>query len=397
ALILACGLLLAVSACTRFGFSEERVLLAPSTISDARSPDARSPDARSYDVRVEGLHTPDALKVDTLADESAGAFGDGSVGQSQDVQSFADVTVDLTLTADSAPSRVRVLIGIQESTHSIVAAYDADLLGEVAVADGVYDLTDNPFLGSGLRAFSQVGSSFLLGSYTNANQLWRFSELMVQEQAITLTGRVGGELSDVMGLCVLSDGHLIVSSYGQGQVAEYAASGSYLRDVVSTTYHMSDCVATGPGEIIIVDADANSDERGLLRKLRRGADDVWAESQRFELTTVGGTTRSSAWTLLYAKGRLYVPPLHPGGGGTARMVVCAGGDLAACAEFGSPVPRVYPEGAIEAIGQIPGSDELLLADHQRLMKYRVDGTLVELADISRPELGWLRKLQVVVP
>ncbi|MBW2735909.1 MAG: hypothetical protein JRH20_26280, partial [Deltaproteobacteria bacterium] len=130
ALILACGLLLAVSACTRFGFSEERVLLAPSTISDARSPDARSPDALSpdalsYDVHVEGLHTPDAPKVDTLADESAGAFGDGSVGQSQDVQSFADVTMDLTLTADSAPSRVRVLIGIQESTHSIVAAYDA--------------------------------------------------------------------------------------------------------------------------------------------------------------------------------------------------------------------------------------------------------------------------------
>ena len=298
---------------------------------------------------------------------------------------------DLASLADGAGAIAhRVFVGIQGVFDSRIASFNIDALG-VATEGTAYDLKSR--FGTGLRAFGTAGDRFLLGD-SDTGRLYQYSFTMQDLGELVLTGRVPA-LPDLMGVCVSSSGTILVSSYLQKKVAEYDASGNYLREVFASTFHVSDCLALPSGDVILVDYNADTDDATIVRKIRLvGAQ--WQQSQQFTLTTVGTSTTSSAWTATFANGDLWIPPQHPSASGTRKLVRCLHSDLDACAEYGQDVPRIYPTGAVEAIGAIPNTGDLWIADHLYLMRFHRDGSIVDTIPLNQ-EVDWIRKLQVVPP
>jgi hypothetical protein len=377
--------------CTRFGF-EPRVSGDARVVGDLDLRDQATREAGSRDVG--GLLDGDSAPADGAAPD---AVVDGLVVDAATDSATADARADGPTPDAAGAQTVVALIGVQERTRSNVLRYRVDLSSNSAALEQVHDLTGTPVTTSGLRAFSRSGQELWVGSYLDGNRIWRFDDQMVLRGDLLLSGRPSQELSDLMGLCVLPDGHIIASSFSPQYLAEFDAGGSFVQDVYTTISQMSDCAAIAASEIVIVDQDAYTDESATLRRLRRSPSAGWQQVESFELTTVGGSLRSSAWTLYFDGTDVYVPPLHPGGGGTNRMVRCPSADLSRCVEVGAGFPRTYPSGAVEAIAGIPGSEDLLVADHQFLMRYRADGSIVELAAHNRAQLEWLRKMHIFEP
>jgi hypothetical protein len=289
-----------------------------------------------------------------------------------------------------------VLVGVEGSTRSFIVELDYDSAARTAARRAVHDLAGIGVTGRGLRALAASRAGVLVGSTYNGNVVWTLDDALRPVTTTDLVGRPGGELRGVFALCELSDGHIVASCYRDGVSVEYDAAGAYVREVFDTFYHMPGCVQAGDGDLIILDYDADTDLRTTIRRLSLSAG-LWSEVASFELTTVGASTASSAWTLAWhTSGDLYVPPLHTGGGGTTRMVRCDGSDLSRCAEIGDPAPLTYPEGAMEGCAQIPGEDDLLVANHRALYRFDVAaGSWTELATLEPPEAEWVRNLVVL--
>lgn len=204
----------------------------------------------------------------------------------------------------------------------------------------------------------------------------------------------GSALTNVHGICTLPNGNYIAGHYANGKVNEYQPDGSFVRDVYSITITaLTACKATAADTLYLIDYDANNDNDGDLVKLTL-ANGVWTEQQRFDQSVVVGSSSSIYSFVVHSSGDIYALPQNPAGARNKEMIKCPGGDLTACALTGHEV-HGGTSGFLQGLTQIPGADDLLLANDEKMFRYNIStGALTEIYNVSSlPNVSQIRHLK----
>lgn len=297
------------------------------------------------------------------------------------------------------PTLFDIYFGSQTDTKSLVLKLRYNVTDDAISLSSTSDLSST--LGSdGLRMMADGPSgNFMFAGYHSAAAIWSSllnSNPLTLGLPLSLSGRPTTQLPNIIGGCVLPNGNLIAGSYSSQIVAEFSSSGSYLRDLPSLNYFLSDCVSTSSSTTLFVsDYDANSDEAGFVKKLTFNGVS-WSVVSTLDVTTFAGHTKGTPYSLvLHTNGNLYIPPQNPMVGGVQKLIRCTNADLSACQEIGANWPQAYPAGAVEGAAQIPGSDDMLFADNTGIYRYRVaDNSISLIYTFSITNHQWSRGLRI---
>ncbi len=260
--------------------------------------------------------------------------------------------------------------GIQANNgHSYILVFNYDSVANTysVVGTGEYQVDNGASInGNGLRGVANLSDgNLLLGGDTTQMRTFNISSLTTANSVNLSSG-----LADVIGSCILPNGHMIVGEYGGTGLnrisVEYDAAGTNLRSVITLANTMSECFAESNTSVFLMDYGANLDNYGRIIHVTFNGS-AWNNVDAFDATTISaGNSRYSF--VLHTNGKLYLPPQNPEAAlATRQMMVCDKSNLAGtCVVTGSDISAGTniptsgdadtPQGAV----QIPGTNDLLI-------------------------------------
>lgn len=268
---------------------------------------------------------------------------------------------------------LKLYVGVQDDgPGAFVQVFDFNPTTSSLTISGSVDLSGQ--IGAGaLRGFAdRPDGSFIVGDGGSRNTaVFSAGDTVSTAGPAFTTGGSPAELGNIHGVCALPDGTYIAGSYtgGAAPIYQFAANGSYLRQVYTTTIgSLTDCVAANSTEVYLIDYDSNSDSDGDLVKLTL-AGGAWSVAGHWDQSAAAGVAAgSSIYSLvLHSDGNLYALPQDPVGGRNLKMIRCIGRDLSQCAPYGSDLFATTTDFA-QGLVQIPYSDDLLLLTNTEIRR-----------------------------